>query len=121
MKIDLENDVASCREISELYDVFRSLIQTKKFENNDFQNKEDSLAIIDLAEACNMFLFDQSPNYKAAGICYSNIGNIQYKNGNFFQASQNFNLAIEAAYKQLQSVKKQKEAHFQKNNKEAYF
>lgn len=26
MKIDLENDEASCREISELYDVFRSLI-----------------------------------------------------------------------------------------------
>jgi hypothetical protein len=26
MKIDLENDAVSCKEITELYDVFRSLI-----------------------------------------------------------------------------------------------
>ena len=46
-------------------------------------NKPDALAVIDLAEACNMFSADKPPNYKASGICHANIGNIQYKNGNF--------------------------------------
>jgi nitrogen fixation/metabolism regulation signal transduction histidine kinase len=70
-------------EINELYDVFSSLIRTKKFENNDLINQDkkdysDALAVIDLAEACNMFLDnkDSDPNYRSAGICYNNIGNI---------------------------------------------
>jgi hypothetical protein len=36
-------------------------------------SKTDALAVIDLAEACNMF---NGVNYKAAGICYNNIANI---------------------------------------------
>ena len=67
--------------MTSLYEAFASLIKTKKFENNDFKDKEDALAIIDLAEACNMFLDGDPPNHKAAGICYNNIANIQYKNG----------------------------------------
>ena len=39
-------------------------------------DKPDALAIIDLAEACNMFYEDSPKNYKAAGICFNNIGNI---------------------------------------------
>ena len=53
--------------------MFKSLISTKRFENNDFMNKPDALAVIDLAEACNMF---DGSNYNAAGICYNNIANI---------------------------------------------
>ena len=79
MKQDLQQEEQSCKEISNLYDVFRSMIKTKKFENNDFKDKEDALAVIDLAEACNMFMAESPPNYKAAGICYNNIGSIQYK------------------------------------------
>lgn len=79
MKKDLavKNETVS-QEISELFEVFRSLIRTKKFENNDLLVQEDALAVIDLAEACNMFLEDKEtdPNHRAAGICYSNIGNI---------------------------------------------
>ena len=79
MKRDLnKQDTYISLEINDLYEVFSSLIKTKKFENNDFKGKEDALAVIDLAEACNMFLEDSNTdkNYKAAGICYSNIGNI---------------------------------------------
>ena len=76
-EIELNDDEESSKELSDLYNVFKDLISTKKFENNNFMKKTDALAVIDLAEACN--LFDGS-NYKAAGICYNNIANIQYKN-----------------------------------------
>ncbi len=45
----------SSQELTDLYNVFKNLISTKKFENNDFMNKPDALAVVDLAEACNMF------------------------------------------------------------------
>ena len=83
MKRDLDEEEQTSREIGDLYDVFRQLIKTKKFENNDFKDKADALAVIDLAEACNMFIEEDLPNHKAAGICYNNIGNIQYKNGKY--------------------------------------
>jgi hypothetical protein len=57
-------------------------------------SKPDALAVIDLAEACNMF---DGINYKAAGICYNNIANIQYKNEKYAQAAENFFYAIEQA------------------------
>lgn len=94
MKRDLEQENHSSREINNLYEVFQQLIKTKKFENNDFKDKEDALAVIDLAEACNMFIEEDPPNYKAAGICFNNIGNIQYKNGKYIQAAENFGRAI---------------------------
>jgi hypothetical protein len=59
------------------------MIKSKKFEKNDFKNKLDALAVIDLAEACNMFMSKDNLNYKAAGICYNNIGVLQYKNGKY--------------------------------------
>ena len=91
MKRDLEVGKQSSFEIGKLYESFNELIKTKKFENNDFMDKPDALAIIDLAEACTMFYEDEPINYKAAGICYNNIGNIQYKIGNYDQAADNFN------------------------------
>ena len=75
--IDLVSAEESSKELTDLYDVFKNLISAKKFENNDFMFKSDALAVIDLAEACNMF---DGSNYKAAGICYNNIANIQFKN-----------------------------------------
>ena len=75
--------------------MFGKFIRTKKFENNDFQNKEDALAIIDLAEACKMFQKSGTINHKASGICFNNIGYFQYKNGNFDQAADNYKLAID--------------------------
>lgn len=60
-------------ELNLLQNFFTSLISTKKFENNDFANKPDALAVLDLAEACTIF---DGRNYKAAGICFNNIGNI---------------------------------------------
>jgi len=81
LKRDLvSNDKNVGIELNILYEIFRSLIKTKKFENNDYLGKEDAEAVIDLAEACNIFLDDDDddtePNYKSAGICLSNIGNI---------------------------------------------
>ena len=75
--IELINEEESSKELTDLYDVFKNLISAKKFENNDFMFKTDALAVIDLAEACNMF---DGQNYKAAGICFNNIANIQFKN-----------------------------------------
>lgn len=63
--------------------MFKQLIRTKKFENNDFMEKDDALAVIDLAEACDMFMEEVPINYKAAGICFNNIGSIQYKTGDY--------------------------------------
>jgi hypothetical protein len=73
---DLEDQKESSLDITSLYEVFRAHIKAKKFENNDFKDKEDALAVIDLAEACNMFIDEEPRNHKAAGICYNNIGNI---------------------------------------------
>jgi len=108
MKRDLEQEENSSREIGNLYEVFRQLIKTKKFENNDFKDKEDALAVIDLAEACNMFIEEETPNYKAAGICFNNIGSIQYKTGKYDQAAENFGRAIKAANSCLEVVKDEK-------------
>lgn len=56
--------------------------------------KEDALAVIDLAEACNMF---EGKNYTAAGVCYNNIANFQIKNGKFGLAAENFIRAAKIA------------------------
>ena len=42
------------------------------------------------------------PNYKAAGICYNNIGSIQYQQANYNHAKQNFKLAKKVIKKYLQ-------------------
>lgn len=72
--IELTIDEESSLELTLLYYEFKDLISAKKFENNDFMSKPDALAVIDLAEACNMF--NEGSNPKAAGICYNNIANI---------------------------------------------
>jgi hypothetical protein len=71
--LELTIDEESSRELTLLYNEFKDLISAKRFEANDFKNKPDALAVIDLAEACNMF---NGTNPKAAGICYNNIANI---------------------------------------------
>ena len=71
--LELIDDEESSKELTDLYNVFKDLISAKKFENNNFMFKTDALAVIDLAESCNMF---DGSNYKAAGICYNNIANI---------------------------------------------
>ena len=37
--VDLKNEAQTSQEIRELYETFRLLIQTKKFENNSFLDK----------------------------------------------------------------------------------
>lgn len=89
-----EEEESSSKELSKLYEVFNSLISNNKFENNDFTNKPDVLAVLDLAEACNMF---DGSNYKAAGVCFNNIANIQYKNEKYALAADNFFNAMDQA------------------------
>lgn len=60
-------------EIKNLYELFSDLISNKKFMKNDFVNKSDVFAVIDLAQACTMFL--KIKNHKATGVCYNNIAN----------------------------------------------
>ena len=60
-------------ELTILYEVFKQLIQDRKFQKSRFLQQEDALAVIDLAETCQMF---EKANYKAAGVCYNNIANI---------------------------------------------
>jgi hypothetical protein len=71
--VELVDDEETSKELKDLYIVFKDLISTKKFENNNFMSKPDALAVIDLAESCNMF---DGSNYKAAGICFNNIANL---------------------------------------------
>ena len=54
MELSYEEEESS-QEISRLYNEFKDLISAKKFENNNFMDKSDALAVIDLAEACIMF------------------------------------------------------------------
>ena len=111
MSKDLEINEESSKDVTNLYEVFSTHIKEKKFENNDFLFKEDALAIIDLAEACNMFINEKEDasksssskekkgvrNYKAAGICFNNMANIQFKNQTYDLAADNFELAIQEA------------------------
>ena len=92
--IELQEDEESSLELTLLYNEFKDLISAKKFENNDFMTKPDALAVLDLAEACNLF---DGTNYKAAGICYNNIANVQYKNEKYGQAAENFFNSMEQA------------------------
>ena len=66
-------------EVELLKKLFQELLDTRRFEINDFLQKEDAEAIMDLAQASS--IFKKSKNQKALGICYNNIANIQYKNG----------------------------------------
>jgi len=75
-EIQFQSNSAS-REIMKMLEIFREMLRQKRFMNNDFLQKSDSMAIIDLAEACNDF--KKSNNMKAAGICFNNIGNFAYK------------------------------------------
>ena len=49
------NDEESSFELTLLYNQFKDLISAKKFENNNFMMKPDAMAVLDLAEACNIF------------------------------------------------------------------
>jgi hypothetical protein len=60
-----------------LYTSFSALLANRRILNNEFLNKPDALAVIEIAEACTLF---DGKNYRAAGVCYNNIGNLQYKN-----------------------------------------
>jgi hypothetical protein len=66
--------------------------------------KNDSSAIMDLAQAAS--IFKKSSNYKALGICYNNIANVQYKNAQYNEASINFKKAILAVEKLMDDHKK---------------
>ena len=55
------------------------------------KNKSDVIATIDLAEACMQY---NGQNYKAAGVCYNNIANLQYKNEKYKLAAENFSKAV---------------------------
>jgi len=73
------------------------LISGKKFSTNDFMKKSHALAVIDLADTCK--IFEENQNWKAAGVCYNNIANFQYKNEAYFDAEKNFNHALNLADK----------------------
>ena len=97
LKHDLFMERKSAFEITHLYRSFQEVIRTKKFENNDFMEKEDALAVIDLAEACSMF--QAQKHFKASGICFNNIGNLQFKSNKFDKAAENFRQAVECIQK----------------------
>lgn len=40
-------------------------------------------------------------NYKAAGVCYNNIANLQFKNGKYRLANENYQRAIDLSVKCL--------------------
>ena len=84
---DFLGDDDMSEEIEKLYDSIRKLLSNRRILNNEFLNKPDALAVIDIAEACTLF---DGKSYAAAAVCYNNIGNIQYKNERFNLAADNF-------------------------------
>ncbi len=52
--------------------------------------ESDVIALIDLATSCVLF---SGQNYKATGVCYSNIANLHYKNEKYQLAADSFNKA----------------------------
>jgi tetratricopeptide (TPR) repeat protein len=59
---------------------------------------------MDLAQAAS--IFKRSRNFKALGICYNNIANVQYKNAQYNEAAANFSKAIAAVEKLLEENQK---------------
>lgn len=59
---------------------------------------------MDLAQAAS--IFKKSNNFKALGICYNNIANIQYKNAQYREAARNFAKAIKQVEKLMVDVNK---------------
>ena len=57
---------------------------------------------MDLAQAAS--IFKKSQNFKALGICYNNIANIQYKNGQYHEAAQNYKKAIVSVEKVMEDL-----------------
>jgi len=49
------------------------MLSNRRILKNEFLNKPDVLAVIDLAEACMIF---DGKSYSAAAVCYNNIGNL---------------------------------------------
>lgn len=49
---ELKPSEETSKELSNLYSVFQQLISDRRFQNNRFLEKEDALAVIDLAETC---------------------------------------------------------------------
>jgi len=92
----------SSKEVEELKEMFSNLIATRRFEINDFLHKPDSFATMDLAQAST--IFEQSRNFKAAGICYNNIANIQYKNEKYIKAAENFHEALLYCLKHMDTL-----------------
>lgn len=88
-------DFQSSVEVDLLRKMFQELLDTRRFEINDFLQKEDSQAIMELAQSAS--IFKNSGNVKALGICLNNIANIQYKNNQFKEASLNFRKAVKYA------------------------
>ena len=70
---DLLGNEDMSEEIRSLYDSIRKLLSNRRILNNEFLNKPDALAVIDIAEACTHF---DGKSYAAAAVCYNNIGNI---------------------------------------------
>ena len=89
-------------EVEQLKKLFQELLDTRRFEINDFLQKNDSEAIMDLAQAAS--IFKKSKNYKALGICYNNIANIQYKNAQYNEAATNFTKALSAVEKLMEDL-----------------
>lgn len=104
-----ENPDGKSIEINNLYNLFKSLISNKKFSNNNFLAMPDVLAVIDLAQACNMF---DGTNEKAAGVCYNNIANLQIKNGKFSLAAENYFHSIQLADSLLNDTFLKREAFY---------
>lgn len=60
-------------------------------------------------------------NYKAAGVCYNNIANLQFKNNKFLLAAENFQCAIELSQKCLDGFYSEKGDQISLRPKERFY
>lgn len=74
--------------------------------------------MIDLAETCQMY---DKHNYKAAGVCYNNIANLQFKNNKYMLAAENYQSAIELSQKCLEGFYSDRNDKFTLGLKERFY
>jgi hypothetical protein len=87
-------------EIKTLYESFDNLTTTIRFTNNAFNAGSDARALLNFAEAYQ--LFSGVNNLKAMGICLNNMGNIHYRNKRYNEACIDYKESIRLAKKLMQ-------------------
>jgi hypothetical protein len=97
LKSDTDLDLESAKknitskEALDVYESISELMTTRRFANNHFIQLEDSIAIMEFADAYTVL----NDNERAKGICLTNIAHINFKNKNYEKAAASYKNAAQ--------------------------